>query len=210
MRSIQNKDYELDVYFNSSRFLKRLNYFRKLGEGYEVPGAIFIVHQFRLMPYHYGIIYHYIKTGEYDPKKENNPTELIDYTNKKIVFSSTGSNYFKSSGYEKPDYGLHLVVPPGITKAKLLEIISSKDFNLKDSLKDAYPSGKRRRSDKYLFRPEKNIDLYLEIADKVHVNNLTDKDFFELSADHGVDEADIRRIVNRFGYQNNPYLNPVQ
>ncbi|MDQ5893607.1 MAG: hypothetical protein QG640_619, partial [Patescibacteria group bacterium] len=122
--------YELDVYFESKRFCDRLNFFRELGEGYDVAGAIFIVNQFELMQYHYGIIQHYVQTGNYDPSKTNrHQIEIIDYTNAHLIgLHSQGRDKLDSLGLLAPQEGVHLLLPPGMRQKDLIEYVSDKHY----------------------------------------------------------------------------------
>lgn len=200
-----SRGYELDVYFKSKRFKKHLNYFKKKGKEYAVPGAIFIVERFQFMPYHYGIIHHYILTGKYCPDKENVQFEIVDYTNRKIASSRLNSTLFKFSDLRTPYYGVHLVLPSGTTQKSIEQFVSNNFKQIKATLNEAY-GGQRNKN---AFRPIKNIGKYLEIIDKIDKEELTDKNYFELSLEYGVDESDIRKLYKRLGAKNNPYLHPA-
>jgi hypothetical protein len=203
--------YELDVYFASKRFRKRLDFFRELGEGYDFAGALFIVNQFELMQYHYGVIRHYIQTGKYDSSKENrHQIEIIDYTNRQVVgLKKLSERAFEELGMKEPEYGVHLVLPPGIRQKDIIEFVSNKENYkaLKDTLSQAY---KKDPGNKHAFRPSRKIDTHLEIVDKIDAQGGSNPRLvLDLSVEHGVDERDIGRLYDRLGSHKNPYLNPV-
>lgn len=203
--------YELDVYFDSKRFRKRLDFFRELGEEYDFAGALFIVNQFELMQYHYGVIRHYIKTGKYDPSKENrHQIEIIDYTNRQVVgLKKLSERAFEELGMKEPQYGVHLVLPPGIRQKDIVEFVSNKENYkaLKDTLSQAY---KKDPGHKHAFRPSTKIDTHLKIVDKIEIEGGPNpRVFLDLSVEYGVDERDIARLYDRLGSHKNPYLKPV-
>lgn len=204
--------YELDVYFKSKRFCDRLDFFRELGEGYDFAGALFIVNRFELMQYHYGIIRHYILTGEYDPSKENrHQIEIIDYTNRRVAgLSSKGEKMLEEIGLNEPLEGVHLLIPPGTRKKDLKDFINDPENSklLKQVLSEAY---KDEPSQKRAFRPVTRIEDYLEIVEKIDKEDDPDYDFIlSLALDYKVDDRDITRMHKRLGRQNNPFLNPVK
>jgi|GEM_PF-4160442 len=178
-------DYELDIYFASKNFRKRLDYFRKLGEGYEISGAIYIVHRFGLMQYHYGIISHYIETGKYDPGKANrHQIEIIEGTE-----------------------SVHLSLPPGIKRGDIIAFIEDNFNKIKAALNNAYQDDTGHKS---AFRPVERIDDYLAVVDEIdRKGGPSARLITELSVDYKIDESDIRKIYKKYGDQSNPYLEPV-
>jgi hypothetical protein len=201
--------YELDCYFKSKRFRKRLDFFRRLGKGYEIAGAIFIVNQFELMHYHYGIIQHYILTGKYSPEKQNRPQfEIINYTERQIVGAQDNSQ-LEDLDLKTPSYGVHILLPPGTTQKSLIEFVTNKENfkQIKTTLNKAYKGDPGNKS---AFRPTTHIDKYLEIVDDIdEKGGLTPALCINLSIDYAIDEADIRKVYKKLGAQNNYFLNPA-
>lgn len=203
--------YELDIYFDSKRFRKRLDHFRELGEGFDFTGALFIVNQFELMQYHYGIIRNYILSGKYDPSKQNrHQIEIVDYTNHQVIgLRKQSERAFEELGMKEPQYGLHLVLPPSIRQKDIVEFVSNSENykRIKNALSLAYHDDP---SNKHAFRPVKKIDTYLEIVDKIDSQGgPRPRLLLDLSVEYGVDERDIARLHDRLGAHKNPYLKPV-
>ena len=202
--------YELDCYFESKRFIKRLDFFRQRGGGYDLPGALFIVSQFELMHYHYGIIRHYILTGQYSPEEKNRlQFEIIDYTNRDVVGIRDSKALFANSDLDAPLEGVWVYLPPGTTQKDLIEFARDKGTfkRIKMTLDKAY---KGDPGNKHSFRPVKNIDKYLKIVDQIDkAGKLSPSLCRDLSIEYSVDEADIRKFYKKLGSQNNPFLNPV-
>lgn len=203
--------YELDCYFESERFRKRLDFLSGLGEGYDIAGSIFIVRQFELMQYHYGIIQHYILTGKYNPEKQNrHQIEIIDYTNRQLAGTKELSDKeFDELGLREPQDGVHILLPPGIRQKDILSFFSDNHNSkvIKDVLEKAY---KNEPGNKRTFRPVRRIDTHLEIVDKIDENGgPTPKLILELSLEHGIDESDISKLYRRLGPHKNPFSKPV-
>lgn len=202
-------NHELDCYFKSKRFLKRLDDIRKLVDKERIAiGTFSIIKQFNLMDYHYGIIRHYILTKKYNPDKaDNRPIEVVDYKNFSINGSNdTGRQFFDHIGLLEPQ-GIHITLPPGTRKQDIIDFVKDNFQTIKKSLNEAYEGNSSHR---HAFKAVETIDKQLEIVDKI--DEMGGQPSFslctELAVEYNVDASDIRKWHKRLGRQNNPFLRP--
>jgi hypothetical protein len=193
----------LDVYFKSKRFLKRLDKFRsETSKANEISAySLVVAKQMGMLHIHIDVIEHYLNTGEYKPGLSNKPpVYIIDRKRKIAPLQLHQVLYLRTK--KKPDYivpkiGVSLELSGEVSQPQIVAFIKNKEnwAIIKESLNANYPKRKK------LFKPIKRIDDYLTIADEL--NAITEKKkrsekAAELANTYKMEIPDIYRTAKRF------------
>jgi len=148
---------DLDVYFASKRFRKRLNKIRKLDKDPSERKiyAFDIVTKMGLKLEHVTVIHHYLMTGHY-----NSDTAK---SNVRLISKDTADEQGSSSTVDADNIGVFLEIPEDTTRDELLQFIEDNWSEIiKPALDSHYPDRIKR------FMATLRIDNYLAIADAMN------------------------------------------
>jgi len=149
-------EHELDVYFKSPRFTKRLDEIRKkTSDESELKAYAFsVATKLHLKTDHVGVICSYLQSGKYTPAHENHSIEIVDRS-KKTRQSKPETNQLE---------GLGVVIEIGedTTQKDMHNFIDHNWQEVKEALDNNYDDRIKR------FAPTLYIDKYLAIADEVN------------------------------------------
>lgn len=156
---------ELDNYFNSPRFLRRLNNIRSQIRDARDLKAIAMDIQFKLnLKFtHISVVYYYLLTGEYEPSKQKSAIEIVDRSlpkNKPLVEIKDGIEI----SYDIEDIGVAIELTED-TNIKDLRNFIDKNWEAIQSALDNNYSQERI----YRFVAPKNIDKYLAVAEELFI-----------------------------------------
>ena len=183
---------ELDVYFDSNRFRKRLDEVRKtLSPQLLMYAAVKIVFKLNLRYDHRGVIHHYLRTGEYKPQATTTSIYIVDRLQKRLPTELNPEEGYKlyEQMMELSSSGVAIEIGMNTRKDELIAYIYNNWPVIKDSLDANYLDRQKR------FAPARRIDDWLAIADEL--NSVTDKKerkqkIEDLAAKYGINETDVR------------------
>lgn len=164
---------ELDVYFQSRRFRKRLNEIRKLSDD---PTdlkvyAYSVARKLGLLSRHVGVIYYYLKTGTYKPTATS-PSQIliVDKTRRVVPLTTHPELTFDENAFIQ-NVGVCLELDETTTQEELRDFVDNpKNWAvIKHALNANYPKRKKR------FMPVLRIDDYLAIADGLNAVPITNR-----------------------------------
>lgn len=154
----------LDFYFkHSPRFIERLKLLQKFDNKAEQNVAILnFCRQFKLLDAHIPVISHYVKTGEYDPRKLAANIEIVDYSQGLVLTSNNQRNDFKKY-YQNPiGEGLHIAISGDVNVEMIKQFVEDHSTKIRGAL-DTTSSARIKR-----FTPITSIEKYLKLADEYY------------------------------------------
>jgi hypothetical protein len=190
---------DLDVYFNSKRFIKRLDEIRGFSsDPIDLKAyASNVADKSGMLIIHTGVVWHYLITGKYDPSKTTrSQIQIIDKGRRMAPQSLYPEQAFQWIN-DIENVGVLIEIDGETSQEELIAFVSKKKnwAAIKEALDANYTKRKK------LFRPVKRIDDYLAVADKLNRKfPRGDKTKMEakLSDDYNIDIADIRRIAKHY------------
>lgn len=191
---------DLDVYFKSKHFLKRLDEIRAISnDPTDLKAYAFnIVYKMKLLNIHAGVIAHYLQTGEYDPLATSRSSIQIIDKGQQIIPGTKNPRQTYKWAAPTLDIGVYIELDGNMSQEELVSFIEDKNnwTLIKESL-DANYKGRKKR-----FAPVRRIDDYLAIADIMNAitkgAEKSDK-AAELAVHYrGLDISDIYKLAKKY------------